>query len=290
MATIYSLICFGGRAGKTVTFTDAGDIANLTNHGLRNGTGVVLSTTGALPTGLVAGTTYYARQGADANKFTLHASQADAIAGTAQVTFTGIGSGTHTVRGAYFMALTSDQKARYGTVGAERIYDSMTAFVAGRAGASAYDTEVCEIGEAFNDIVTAMVQLAVPCAALIVTTMANGARSAAWHGGVPGNGYIVKRNPANASTIVNIETYDCTVDGFSVMAEGAATANMTGMEIEASLTLQQAMRVQLAALAGTTSGIGSATEKYYAMDGTTARITATFDGSSNRSTIELNGN
>lgn len=50
MAIVYSALCFGGRTGKTVTFTDAGDVVNLTAHGLRNGIGVVFSTTGSLPT------------------------------------------------------------------------------------------------------------------------------------------------------------------------------------------------------------------------------------------------
>ena len=121
MATVYSLICFGGRTGKTVTFTDAGDVVNLTNNGLRAGSGVVFSTTSALPTGLTAGTTYYAKPGADANKFLLYPTSADAIAGTNQVTFSGTGSGTHTVNGAYFLGLTTEQLARHGSSGSERI-------------------------------------------------------------------------------------------------------------------------------------------------------------------------
>ena len=88
MATVYSLVCFGGLSGKTVTFTDSVDVANLTNHGLRRGvTGIVFSSTGSLPTGITAGTTYYPRDGADANKFTIYPTKADALAGTNQVTF-----------------------------------------------------------------------------------------------------------------------------------------------------------------------------------------------------------
>ena len=40
MATIYSLICWGGKDGKAVTCATT-DIITLTNHGLRDGTGVV---------------------------------------------------------------------------------------------------------------------------------------------------------------------------------------------------------------------------------------------------------
>lgn len=51
MATVYSLICFGGRTGKTVTMTIANPcVVTLTNHGLRDGFGVVFSTSGASPT------------------------------------------------------------------------------------------------------------------------------------------------------------------------------------------------------------------------------------------------
>ena len=62
MATVYSLVCWGGRTGKTVTLSIASPcVVTSTNHGLRDGTGLVFSTTGALPTGITAGTTYYAK-------------------------------------------------------------------------------------------------------------------------------------------------------------------------------------------------------------------------------------
>lgn len=144
MATIYSLICFGGRLGKTVTFTDAGDVVNLTTHGLRNGTGVVFSTTGSLPTGLTAGTTYYSKEGADTGKFTLWTDSSL----TSQVTFSGTGTGTHTVKGAYRNGLTTEQLARYGDAGAERIYDSLYSCTTARSSAATtFDSEVWEIGE-----------------------------------------------------------------------------------------------------------------------------------------------
>lgn len=66
MATINSLICFGGLNGKTVTFTDTGDVVNLTNHGLRPGSAIFFQNSGgALPTGLTTNQLYYAKQGAD---------------------------------------------------------------------------------------------------------------------------------------------------------------------------------------------------------------------------------
>ena len=74
MATVYSLVCWGGKDGKTATMTIASPcVVSLTKHGLRDGTGVVFSTTGALPTGITAGTTYYARSTATGTFISLHA-------------------------------------------------------------------------------------------------------------------------------------------------------------------------------------------------------------------------
>lgn len=216
MSTIYSLVCFGGRLGKTVTFTDAGDIVNLTNNGLRVGTGVAFSTTGSLPTGLTAGTTYYAKSGADVNKFLLYPTEADAIAGTSQVTFSGTGSGTHTVKGAYFLGLTTEQLARYGTAGSERIYDGLNAFISGRSSAYFADEEICEIGEAFDDYGSANVAVStVPAGRVLLTTMVGSARGAGYHGGVVGAGYIFKRPTANAQIILSLGLGNV-ADGFTV--------------------------------------------------------------------------
>lgn len=183
MATVFSLCCFGGKDGKAVTFTDAGDVVNLANHGLRNGAGVVFSNAGgALPTGLTAGTTYYSRKGADADKFTVHSSSAGAIAGTGQVTFSGTGTGTHTVKGAYYVGLAD--KSRWTTGGTERIYDSVGAWNTGRAGASAYDIEVLECAESFTDLRTTGLAISIPSAKNLITSLVNGVRGDGWHGGV----------------------------------------------------------------------------------------------------------
>ncbi len=80
-------------AARTSTFTitiAAPGVATWNNHGLPNNTPVVLSTTGALPTGLTAGTTYYVRNTAT-NTFEL-----SATSGGASITTSGSQSGTHT--------------------------------------------------------------------------------------------------------------------------------------------------------------------------------------------------
>lgn len=233
MATVYSLVCFGGRTGKTVTFTDAGDIVNLTNHGLRPGSGVVFSTTGTLPTGLTAGDTYYAAQGADQNKFLLYPSAADAIAGTSQITFSGTGSGTNTVKSAWLLSLSD--LSRWGASGSERIYDGLVAWNSGRSGASAFDIEVCEIGEAFSDILTSQFTVTVPSAQNRIETEIDGVRSAAFHSGnaplstdtlatlTLGNGYVLYNGTAWAGQLIKLARYRDTIDGFAMLNKATAS-------------------------------------------------------------------
>jgi hypothetical protein len=82
----------------TITVTIASPaVATYTAHGLSNGDAIVFTTTGALPTGITAGTTYYIRS-IDANTFNLYDTSAHAIAGgsTGRVDTTGSQSGVHT--------------------------------------------------------------------------------------------------------------------------------------------------------------------------------------------------
>lgn len=79
--------------GTTATFTitiAAPGVVTANSHGLANNTPVVLNSTGALPTGLTAGTVYYVRNAA-ANTFEL-----SATSGGGSITTSGSQSGTHT--------------------------------------------------------------------------------------------------------------------------------------------------------------------------------------------------
>ena len=84
-------------ASSTITVTIASPgVVTWTNHGLSTGSPVIFTTTGALPTGINSGTTYYAIV-VDANTFQLATTFANALAGTA-VNTSGSQSGTHTAR------------------------------------------------------------------------------------------------------------------------------------------------------------------------------------------------
>lgn len=74
----------------TITIAAPG-VITWTGHGLTNDTPVVFSTTGALPTGIVAGTTYFVRNAAT-NTFELSLTRG----GVASITTSGTQSGTHT--------------------------------------------------------------------------------------------------------------------------------------------------------------------------------------------------
>jgi len=223
MATVYSLICFGGRTGKTVTMTIANPcVVTLTNHGLRDGFGIVLSTTGALPTGLTAGVTYYAKSTA-ANTFNLYDTSANAVSGgtTGRITTTGSQSGTHTIKSAYRNGLTADQLLRYGTAGSERIYDGMKSWRDTRFSAAlALDSEICEVGEEWDDICTASITINLPCASTTIHSKINGVWSDAYHWGNVSGGYILQ----SSSTFVNVLDIvgpSAVIDGIRVGVGGA---------------------------------------------------------------------
>lgn len=220
MATVYSYVCWGGAAGKTVTFTDSGDVVNLTKHGLRNGTPIQFTNSGgALPTGLTANTTYYSKEGADADKFTLWT---DATL-TTQVTFTGTGSGTTTCKSKHYLDMTTGQKERYTTGATERIYNGIKDWRDTRNSVAArYDTEVCEIGHAFTEENTSALTIDIPCTAATVTTYVNGIKSEAHHNSVRGAGFIFKVTTGSAVSAISLGGYNRRIIGFTVFANGNA--------------------------------------------------------------------
>jgi hypothetical protein len=83
-----------------------------TSHGFVAGDPIVLSTSGALPTGLTAGTTYYViSAGLTANAF-----EVSATLGGSAINTSGAGSGTHSVTGIY-SSLSSTAQWRFAQTG-----------------------------------------------------------------------------------------------------------------------------------------------------------------------------
>lgn len=88
----------GTGTGTAITFTNASNLVNLTAHGFVDGQGPFLlsNSGGALPAELSDATQYWINVN-DANSFTLHTTEADALAGTNTVAFTDDGTGTHNI-------------------------------------------------------------------------------------------------------------------------------------------------------------------------------------------------
>lgn len=83
-------------------------VFTLTAHGLSIGDAIVLSTSGALPTGLVVGTVYYVISAG----FTANAFEVSATLGGSAVNTTGAGSGTHSFTGKY-TTVASDRQWQF---------------------------------------------------------------------------------------------------------------------------------------------------------------------------------
>lgn len=101
----------------TVTITNASPgVVTWTGHGLQNGEAVVLSTSGALPTGLTAGTIYYLVARTD-NTFELAAT----VGGT-PINTSSAGSGTHTATVKTYVGDTNCPQTAGVTKAASRVF------------------------------------------------------------------------------------------------------------------------------------------------------------------------
>lgn len=99
----YSVAAYNS-AVVTISIATPGVVA-FANHGFQLGQQVQITTTGALPTGLTASTTYYVVS-IDANSFSLATSLANAAAGT-KIATSGSQSGIHTLTGLTITLTTS---------------------------------------------------------------------------------------------------------------------------------------------------------------------------------------
>lgn len=228
MATVYSLVCWGGSAGKSVTASSTTDLVTLTNHGLKNATGVQF-TSGTLPTvagtALAVNTTYYAKS-ISSGTFELYYDAAL----TSKIDFTSNGSSL-ILKGAYYRSI-ADYSRWGGATG--RIFASLRDYISTRITlALGDDVETVEIGEAFDDIGTLGVSTASATAsAIIITSVVNGTRSAAYHNGIPGSAYRFIATVAD-NACVNINSYGVTIDGLEFCTD-TATNGTTGILVQGS--------------------------------------------------------
>jgi len=217
MTTVYSLVCWGGRTGKTVSLSATTDIVTLTNHGLRNG--AKLRPSGTLPSELNTSTPVYARS-TGANTFTLHTSSAGAIANTGQITFAGSSTYAAVVLKSDLVADPANALAayglsdlsRWGASGSERIYDGLVSCHTARSSATnAFTDEVFEVGEAFDEITSTALSLTLKSKSTLIYPRINGVLTAAFHGGIIGGGYVY--NYSGSGVAVTLSYYAQIVRG-----------------------------------------------------------------------------
>ena len=177
MAIVYSLICWGGRTGKSVAASNSsGLIFTLTAHGLRDGAGVVFS--GTTPPGNVTfGTTYYAKS-LSTSTISIYAESTL----TNRVPWSSAGSGV-IAQSKKMLDYFNQYPGRWGGIGSEQCYDGVSSWISGRSSASSFDSEIGEIGESFTDTITSQQTINIPSAKNILTTTVAGQRSSGWHGG-----------------------------------------------------------------------------------------------------------
>ncbi len=184
MATVRSLVCWGGRTGKSVTASNSGGlIFTSTNHGLRDGTALMFSGT-TLP-GNVSSIVPYYTQSLSANTFAIYTEPEL----TNRVAWSSAGSGVY-AKSKKMLDYFAQYPGRWGDSGSERCYDGLASFQVARVSAAAsLDIEVCEIGQSFFEYASAVVTINIPCAGTVIAPEIDGVKTEAWHAGVYGAGY-----------------------------------------------------------------------------------------------------
>lgn len=217
MATVYSLVVWGGLTGKAVTASSTTDLLTLTNHGLRNFFGVFFSL-GTLPTvsgtALALNTLYYTKPIA-ANTFELYYDQAL----TSKIDFTSNGSSL-ILKSGYLLGL---DLSRWGGT---RVYAGFDLANSARSAVITTDDEVIESAEAFDEYISGGSNLGSGNAASYTfTTTINGVRSAAFHNGVVGAGHVI--TATSATGVFYTSQINVTVDGFEFVrnSSNSSTTN-----------------------------------------------------------------
>ena len=235
MATVYSLVCWGGRTGKSVTASNSGGlIFTSTDHGLRNGTALMFSGT-TLP-GNVSSIVPYYTQSLSANTFAIYTEPEL----TNRVAWLSAGSGVY-AKSKKMLDYFDQYPGRWGDSGSERCYDGLVTWNQGRASALSINEEVCEIGQAFDEIKSAQLSITVPCAVYTITSKINGVRTEAYHGGVKTSGYALKDSGTSIKLLMNRPRG--TVEGFVVEDTSSSYRYQSTVRLEGFLTTAKNMIV-----------------------------------------------
>lgn len=215
MSTIRSLVCWGGRTGKSVTANATTDIFTLTNHGNRNGSKRWFASD--IPDGLSYLVPYYTKS-LTANTFELYTDEALTTKALFTSSPTAVIKSDWVVTPSVLAAFGVDI-SRYGDPGDERIYDGFANANSFRSTVGlTIDDEVIEIGEAFDEAGGSVVAGFGFSLSYLFTTSINGIRSPAFHGGIPGAGHTFTTNSAIYTSQINV-----TIDGLDLLRNSASS-------------------------------------------------------------------
>ena len=240
MALEYYLLTCLGRDGLVITAATS-DVITLNNHGMRAGHPVRFTTTGTLPGGLSANTTYYVF----AADLLIGSFKVSATNDGDMVDITSTGSGVHKCVGSYWATLPAadpggggNYRSRYGEAGSERVFANIYDLRIYLYDNRDYAKNVCvEIQGAWTDVSAHYLASREGWVwdgyfSLEVTTKINGVRDPdSFHFGVPGGGWAWI-SPANYFLGFSSSASRVTIDGveagntFSNVS--AAAFSMTG--------------------------------------------------------------
>lgn len=225
---VFSLVCWGGRTGKSVTASNSGGlIFTSTNHGLRDGTALMFSGT-TLP-GNVSSIVPYYTQSLSANTFAIYTEPEL----TNRVAWSSAGSGVY-AKSKKMLDYFAQYPGRWGDVDAERCYDGLHSWNTARSAASPTDVEVCELGQAFTDIQSTGLTVSVPAGATRIESRIDGLRTEAFHYGSLSAGYTANFKEAYG-TLLKSSKMNTFVDGFRVFDGNTGYVTTLGISSSASL-------------------------------------------------------
>lgn len=212
MADLYYAVLFGGRSGSAVTVDDVTNYIALTDHGLKDATGVAFKS-GSLPsvagTALAVDTTYYVKS-ISASTFELYYD----VGLTSKIDFTSIGSDL-LIYSAMWVGMSAAQRLRYGPVGAERVYGGVLAAYA------AYTADISRNHHIYFEVLMAFTESGTTFAfkhsslSLTLTSFVDGVPTEAFHAGVFSGGYALRLS--SGTLAINPSSFNIVMEGLEFL-------------------------------------------------------------------------
>lgn len=282
MATVRSLVVWGGLSGRSVTVNTSTDLVTNTNHGLRDSFDVFFSS-GTLPTvagtALALNTKYYAKN-ISSSTFELYYDAAL----TSKIDFTSTGASL-ILKSGYLLGLDLTPW------GSTRVYDGIAAANSTRSNAAtASDDDVIEVVEAFTEYSAAQQVMGYGLSAsMTFTTMIDGVRSGGFHNGQPGSGFVYQ---ANTTAGFYTNAYNVIFDGIEFHRNTATAGGNLVSLVSPGNVMKNCILRNIGAGGGTGASVGSSCQFsnniVFGFTGTTAGYGGVYSANSASGSIFAN--